>query len=114
MGPVPAVARCSAASPSRPIRSWAWPELRPRGPGRAGSPGRSGRTCRIRQVTAFRDQGQAPCAHVTELLHRHTADLDVRIRELQQLRGELRQLAERAATLDPERCPPERVCHVIT
>jgi MerR family transcriptional regulator, copper efflux regulator len=68
----------------------------------------------IRQVTAFRDQGQAPCAHVTELLHRHTADLEVRIRELQQLRGELRQLAERAATLDPERCPPERVCHVIT
>jgi MerR family transcriptional regulator, copper efflux regulator len=68
----------------------------------------------IRQVVAFRDQGQAPCAHVTELLHRHAADLDARIRELQQLRGELQQLAERAATLDPEQCPPERVCHVIT
>jgi MerR family transcriptional regulator, copper efflux regulator len=68
----------------------------------------------IRQVVAFRDQGQAPCAHVTELLHRHAADLDARILELQQLRGELRQLAERAATLDPQRCPPERVCHVIT
>ena len=35
-------------------------------------------------------------------------------RSLQQLRGELRQLAERAATLDPEHCPPERVCHIIT
>ena len=68
----------------------------------------------IRQVIAFRDQGQAPCAHVTELLHRHTADLDVRIRELQQLRGELRQLAERATTLDPEHCPAEQVCHIIT
>ena len=68
----------------------------------------------IRQVVAFRDQGQAPCAHVTELLHRHAADLDARILELQQLRGELRQLAERATTLDPQRCPPERVCHVIT
>jgi MerR family transcriptional regulator, copper efflux regulator len=68
----------------------------------------------IRQVVAFRDQGQAPCAHVTELLHRHAADLDARIRELQRLRGELQQLAERAATLDPEQCPPERVCHVIT
>jgi MerR family copper efflux transcriptional regulator len=67
----------------------------------------------IRQVIAFRDQGQAPCAHVTELLHRHAADLDARILELQRLRGELQQLAERAATLDPERCPPERVCHVI-
>jgi MerR family transcriptional regulator, copper efflux regulator len=67
----------------------------------------------IRQITAFRDNGQAPCAHVTDLLQRHAADLDARIRELQQLRGELRQLAERAATLDPEHCPPERVCHII-
>ncbi len=68
----------------------------------------------IRQVIAFRDHGQAPCAHVTELLQRHAAELDARIRELQQLRGELQQLAERAATLDPEHCPPERVCHIIT
>jgi MerR family copper efflux transcriptional regulator len=68
----------------------------------------------IRQVVAFRDGGQAPCTHVTDLLQRHAADLDRRIRELQQLRGELRQLAERAATLDPEQCPPERVCHIIT
>ena len=42
------------------------------------------------------------------------ADLDRRIRELQQLRGEVRQLAQRASTLDPEHCPPERVCHLIT
>jgi MerR family transcriptional regulator, copper efflux regulator len=68
----------------------------------------------IRQIIAFRDDGQAPCAHVTELLRRHAADLDARIQELQQLRGELRQLAERATTLDPEHCPPERVCHLIT
>jgi MerR family copper efflux transcriptional regulator len=68
----------------------------------------------IRQVVAFRDGGQAPCAHVTELLQRHAVDLDARIRELQQLRGELRQLADRAATLIPERCPPERICHIIT
>jgi MerR family transcriptional regulator, copper efflux regulator len=68
----------------------------------------------IRQVIAFRDHGQAPCAHVSDLLQRHAADLDRRIRELQQLRGELRHLAQRAATLDPEHCPPERVCHLIT
>jgi MerR family transcriptional regulator, copper efflux regulator len=67
----------------------------------------------IRQIIAFRDDGQAPCAHVTGLLQRHAADLDMRIRELQQLRGELRDLAERATTLDPEQCPPEWVCHII-
>ena len=68
----------------------------------------------IRQIIAFRDEEQAPCAHVTELLQRHAVDLDRRILELQQLRGELRQLAERALTLDPEDCPPERICHLIT
>jgi MerR family transcriptional regulator, copper efflux regulator len=68
----------------------------------------------VRQIIAFRDDGQAPCAHVSGLLQRHAADLDLRIEELQQLRGELRQLAERATTLDPEQCPPERVCHIIS
>jgi MerR family copper efflux transcriptional regulator len=68
----------------------------------------------IRQVIAFRDDGQAPCAHVTDLLRRHAADLEARLRELQRLRGELQQLAKRAATLDPEQCPPERVCHIIS
>ena len=67
----------------------------------------------IREVIAFRDGGQAPCAHVTDLLQRHAADLDARIRELQKLRGELRQLAQRATTLDPAQCPPEQVCHII-
>jgi MerR family copper efflux transcriptional regulator len=67
----------------------------------------------IRQVIAFRDRGQTPCAHVAALLQRRADELEHRIAELQQLRGELDRLAERAATLDPEQCPPERVCHVI-
>ena len=36
----------------------------------------------IRQIIAFRDNGQAPCAHVTDLVQRHAADLEARIREL--------------------------------
>jgi MerR family transcriptional regulator, copper efflux regulator len=67
----------------------------------------------IRQIIAFRDRGQAPCAHVTHLLLARAADLEERIRELQTLRRELRQLAHRAGTLDPEQCPPQRVCHII-
>src|ERR671934_2022504 len=62
----------------------------------------------IRQIISFRDDGAAPCAHVTALLQRRAAELGARIAELQQLRGELQQLAERATTLDPEQCPPER------
>ena len=67
----------------------------------------------IRQVIAFRDDGQEPCEHVAGLLQRRAAELEARIAELQQLRGELDRLARRATTLDPQRCPPERVCHVI-
>jgi hypothetical protein len=67
----------------------------------------------IRQIVAFRDQGTAPCAHVSALLQRHAAGLDHRIAELKRLRGEIQGLAERAATLDPAQCPPERVCHII-
>jgi len=68
----------------------------------------------IRQVIAFRDDGTAPCAHVTGLLQRRVGELGARIAELQQLRGDLQQLAERATTLDPKHCTPERVCHIIT
>jgi MerR family copper efflux transcriptional regulator len=67
----------------------------------------------IRQIIAFRDQGTAPCGHVAGLLKRHAAQLGARIAELQQLQGELDQLAERAKRLDPQQCPPERVCHLI-
>ncbi len=67
----------------------------------------------IRQIIAFRDGGHAPCAHVTELLQRRAAELEGRIAELQQLRGELQHLAQRAAALDPKQCTPERVCHII-
>jgi DNA-binding transcriptional MerR regulator len=67
----------------------------------------------VRQVIAFRDDGTAPCGHVAGLLRRRAAELDRRIAELQQLYGELGRLAERAATLDPTDCPPERVCHLI-
>ena len=67
----------------------------------------------IRQIIAFRDHGIAPCGHVAGLLRQRAAELGARIAQLQQLQGELDQLAERAQTLDPAQCTPERVCHVI-
>jgi DNA-binding transcriptional MerR regulator len=51
----------------------------------------------IREIIAFRDRGQQPCGYVAELLHRQVADLDRRIREMRQLRDELRILEAKAA-----------------
>lgn len=67
----------------------------------------------IRQVVALRERGQTPCTHVVELLEQRASEIDQRITELHRLRGELRQLADRAAGLDPADCDPQRVCHVI-
>ncbi|HEX8771600.1 MAG TPA: heavy metal-responsive transcriptional regulator [Acidimicrobiales bacterium] len=67
----------------------------------------------IREVIAFRDQGETPCAQVLELIERRRSELDARIRELQHLRRDLDHLARRAQTLDPADCSPETVCHLI-
>jgi MerR family transcriptional regulator, copper efflux regulator len=68
----------------------------------------------IRQVVALRERGEAPCAHVVELVERRAREIERRIAEMQRLRGELRRLAERARDLDPADCAPDQVCHVIT
>lgn len=68
----------------------------------------------IREVVAFRERGESPCAHVLELLSTHAADVERRIRELRQLRRELAVLARRAESLDPDDCPPSTVCHIVT
>jgi MerR family copper efflux transcriptional regulator len=52
----------------------------------------------IRQVVAFRDDGVAPCEHVTALPQRRAADLARRIAELEQLRGALDRLADGGLT----------------
>jgi DNA-binding transcriptional MerR regulator len=68
----------------------------------------------IRQVVALRERGEAPCAHVVELVERRAREIERRIAEMQRLRGELRRLADRARDLDPADCAPDQVCHVIT
>ena len=51
----------------------------------------------IREIIAFRDRGQQPCAYVAEVLHREVTELDRRIREMRQLREELKGLQAKAA-----------------
>jgi len=50
----------------------------------------------IREVLALRYRGEAPCGYVRELLGRELADIDRRMQELQNLRGELAALERRA------------------
>lgn len=67
----------------------------------------------IREVIAFRDQGQAPCAQVLQLIRQRAAEVRDRIAELEHMQDELDRLAERAQSLRPEDCPEASVCHLI-
>ncbi|MBM7087237.1 heavy metal-responsive transcriptional regulator [Streptomyces sp. S12] len=68
----------------------------------------------IRSVLALRDDGHAPCAHVTVLIDEHLADIDRRMTELAATREVLQALAGRAATTDPAACRADDICTILT
>jgi len=67
----------------------------------------------IRGIVALRDDGQAPCGHVLELLRERSEEISQTIRKLRVLQVELKRLVERAHELDPADCNPKRVCHLL-
>jgi MerR family copper efflux transcriptional regulator len=67
----------------------------------------------IREILAYRNRGETPCAHVHELIRRRATQIDQEIAHLEAMRTELRRLERRARTLSPEDCSPHDVCHVI-
>lgn len=67
----------------------------------------------IREVVSLRDRGETPCEHVSELITRRSAEIDAQIADLRRLRSELRRLARRSRQLDPKKCRPRDVCHII-
>lgn len=67
----------------------------------------------IREILAYRDRGETPCAHVVELIRRRSTEIDRQIAHLESMRTDLRRLERRARTLRPEDCAPLDVCHVI-
>jgi len=67
----------------------------------------------IREILAYRDRGDVPCAHVVELIRRRATYVDQQIAQLEAMRTELRRLQRRARTLRPEDCAPADICHVI-
>lgn len=67
----------------------------------------------IREILAYRDRGETPCAHVVALIRRRAAEVDEQITQLQRMQTDLRRLERRARALRPEDCAPADVCHVI-
>ncbi len=67
----------------------------------------------IREVIALRDRGETPCEHVVELIRRRAREIDAQIAELELVRQDLARLEKRARSLDPARCDPGKICHVI-
>src|SRR5258708_39760369 len=67
----------------------------------------------IREVMGIRDAGAAPCAHVLQLIERHRAEVQARIRELQRLERDLDPLASQGGGVGPAQCGPAGVCKVI-
>lgn len=67
----------------------------------------------IRGVLAIRDNGQAPCGHVTDLIDEHLARIEQRLAELDQARQALREMSRRAHSTDPADCTGEQVCSIL-
>ncbi|MBD0670122.1 heavy metal-responsive transcriptional regulator [Streptomyces sp. CBMA156] len=67
----------------------------------------------IRSVLVLRDDGHAPCGHVTGLIHEHLADIERRMADLATTREALRGLADRAASTDPAACTADDICTIV-
>lgn len=67
----------------------------------------------IRDLLNIRDDGRAPCSAAAELLDNHIDELTIRIRDMQSLRRDLRDLRDRGQGLNDDDCLPDSVCHII-
>ncbi|MER7847046.1 heavy metal-responsive transcriptional regulator [Kitasatospora sp. NPDC096077] len=68
----------------------------------------------IREVLRIRDDGQAPCGHVTALLAEHLRAVEQRIAELTRARAELLRLTGTAAATDPATCTEDDICRILS
>ena len=67
----------------------------------------------IREILDVRDQGQAPCRHVEEVLEKRLAALDAQIADLRLLRGTIAQLHQAVSVGDPDSCQDDQVCRYL-
>jgi MerR family transcriptional regulator, Zn(II)-responsive regulator of zntA len=67
----------------------------------------------IGQILAIREDGQAPCEHVRDLLDTRLRDLDPQISQLVALRDTITQLRVQADNAEPATCGADRVCRYL-
>lgn len=67
----------------------------------------------IREVLAIRDDGDAPCSHVQQLLAERLADIEHQLADLTALRATVAALHDRAGTVEPDTCAPASVCRYL-
>ncbi|RAX45944.1 heavy metal-responsive transcriptional regulator [Arthrobacter sp. AQ5-05] len=67
----------------------------------------------IRSILAAREAGNAPCAHVQDLLAGQLAELDLKIAELTALRAGVAASYEAVAAGNPSACDQSRVCSYL-
>ena len=67
----------------------------------------------ILSVLELKEAGEVSCAHTTALLERHLTEIDAQLARLTEARASLRQLADRARSLDPAACTDPNRCQVI-
>lgn len=69
----------------------------------------------IREIIEMRDRGEAPCTVLLGLLEKKADEIEMRIRALQQLEGELRQLHMLGLTFPTDDVEgKECVCHLVS
>lgn len=68
----------------------------------------------IRGIVTLRDNGEAPCEHVTELLKQRSAAIARTIRELRGLQAEIRGLIARAEDFNASECDADGICGLIS
>ena len=73
----------------------------------------SGLSLQIRQVLDIRDHGQAPCDHVRDLLDARLTDIDLKLRQLHDLRDTLAGLRDQAEHVEPDTCSSDQVCRYL-
>lgn len=67
----------------------------------------------IGEILDIRDQGRAPCDHVTQLVDRSLAEIQRRRRELDDIERHLTDVKQRLEGLTPADCDPSSVCIAV-